>query len=892
VPIVQRTLQGASAGFEASLAKRPIFWSFMRLNWKKKLRQAAISVCGFVLVFEMVALVPAAAQDAQAVGGATLSQASLRQIAAVQSEKNSRTPAQQKMDSHLIYGVRESGGTFAVESVPKLRSHVTSDARGRLKVDIRATVNAALLQQIQSDGGQIIYSLPRENTIRALLPPNAIESIAARSDVRFIERARQPLHARRIAPNASLQKTIRTVGSSSTAKNVRENNAFSAASKVSSAPSASAPSAKTKTFQVQTTIARQIQQGFALSSTGSVDPEGDIAHRAAQARQMYGIDGSGVRVGVLSDGMNSLTTAQQSGALPANVTIAPGQAGSGDEGTAMLEIVHALAPGAQLYFATGNDGDANMAQNIRTLRGLGCDIIIDDLTYLNESPFQAGLIEKAVYDVSASGALYFSAAGNSGNLDSGYSGTWQGDFADGGAATSLTGLGGRLHNFSAGSSVVPYETANDTYAYGVDLLWNDPLGASSNDYDLVELDASGNVVETSTNTQNGSQDPYESLASTGGRSDRIVIIKHDGAANRYLYLTNNGGTFSVGTAGAVRGHSAADAANAFCVAAADAANGQPFVGGSANPVEPYSSDGPRHLFYNPDGTLITPGNLSSSGGRVLRKPDITAADDVSTGLRNFSPFAGTSAAAPHAGAIAALLLSYRRSLSPAQIRSVMQSTALDIMAPGFDRDSGYGIVSASAALASLTTSAPIASPDTFNVNKNAPATTLRVLDNDRDPNNYALSIVSVTQAQHGTVSLSNGQIFYRPAANYSGQDTFTYTISNGHGGSATATVTINVIANVTTPVRLVANPQSVSTNINKPVTITLAASVSNSSTNLSYIIVSAPRYGTLSGSGAVRTYTPRQGFRGNDAFTFKVSDGQNTSNIAKVTILVSGVARR
>ncbi len=864
----------------------------MRLNWKKKLRQAAISVCGFVLVFEMVALVPAAAQDAQAVGGATLSQASLRQIAAVQSEKNSRTPAQQKMDSHLIYGVRESGGTFAVESVPKLRSHVTSDARGRLKVDIRATVNAALLQQIQSDGGQIIYSLPRENTIRALLPPNAIESIAARSDVRFIERARQPLHARRIAPNASLQKTIRTVGSSSTAKNVRENNAFSAASKVSSAPSASAPSAKTKTFQVQTTIARQIQQGFALSSTGSVDPEGDIAHRAAQARQMYGIDGSGVRVGVLSDGMNSLTTAQQSGALPANVTIAPGQAGSGDEGTAMLEIVHALAPGAQLYFATGNDGDANMAQNIRTLRGLGCDIIIDDLTYLNESPFQAGLIEKAVYDVSASGALYFSAAGNSGNLDSGYSGTWQGDFADGGAASSLTGLGGRLHNFSAGSSVVPYETANDMYAYGVDLLWNDPLGASSNDYDLVELDASGNVVETSANTQNGSQDPYESLDSTGGRADRIVIIKHDGAANRYLYLTNNGGTFSVGTAGAVRGHSATDAANAFCVAAADAANGQPFVGGSANPVEPYSSDGPRRLFYNPDGTLITPGNLSASGGRVLRKPDITAADDVSTGLRGFSPFAGTSAAAPHAGAIAALLMSYRRSLSPAQIRNTMQSTALDIMAPGFDRDSGYGIVSVPAALAALPATAPIASPDTFNVNKNAPATTLRVLDNDRDPNNYALSIVSVTQAQHGTVSLSNGQISYRPAANYSGQDTFTYTLSNGHGGSATATVTTNVIANVTTPVRLVANPQSVSTNVNKPVTITLSASGSNSSTNLSYIIVSAPRYGTLSGSGAVRTYTPRQGFRGTDSFTFKASDGQNTSNIAKVTILVSGVARR
>jgi hypothetical protein len=98
--------------------------------------------------------------------------------------------------------------------------------------------------------------------------------------------------------------------------------------------------------------------------------------------------------------------------------------GSGDEGTAMLEIVADLAPGAQLFFATAQDTPATFAQHIRDLRAAGCDIIVDDVFYFVESPFQdgqttpsqtnGGIIAQAVKDVAASGALYFSSAGNSG----------------------------------------------------------------------------------------------------------------------------------------------------------------------------------------------------------------------------------------------------------------------------------------------------------------------------------------------------------------------------------------------------------------------------------------------------------------------------------------------
>ena len=75
-----------------------------------------------------------------------------------------------------------------------------------------------------------------------------------------------------------------------------------------------------------------------------------------------------------------------------------------------------------------------------------------------------------------------------------------------------------------------------------------------------------------------------------------------------------------------------------------------FVGGASNPTETFSSDGPRRMFYKPDGTPITAGNFlfGTNGGVVLVKPDISAADGVDRRTPGFSPFFGTSAAAPHA----------------------------------------------------------------------------------------------------------------------------------------------------------------------------------------------------------------------------------------------------
>src|SRR5204862_6290773 len=118
------------------------------------------------------------------------------------------------------------------------------------------------------------------------------------------------------------------------------------------------------------------------------------------------------------------TTAQGLGDL-GPVTILPGQGGSGSgEGTAMMEIIHDLAPGASLYFATAFAGEASFAANINALVASNCSVIVDDVSYFVESPFQDGqVIAQAVQSASDAGVLYFSSARNSGNKDSGTSGT-------------------------------------------------------------------------------------------------------------------------------------------------------------------------------------------------------------------------------------------------------------------------------------------------------------------------------------------------------------------------------------------------------------------------------------------------------------------------------------
>ena len=422
--------------------------------------------------------------------------------------------------------------------------------------------------------------------------------------------------------------------------------------------------------------------------------EGVVAHKADVARSTYPVDGTGVKVGVLSDSVDYLATVQASGDLPPSVTVLEDAPGNSGEGTAMLEIIHDMAPGAQLYFATAYSSQADFAQNILDLRTAGCAVIVDDVGYFREPAFQDGIIAQAVEDVVADGAVYFSSAGNSGNKNDGTSGVWEGDFSPTTLPSPIVGSaasGAQAHNFGGGKN---YNSLTSD-ALIMTLQWADPWGNSTNDYDLYLLDSSrSTILDYSIEYQGGiGNDPYEAIY-YGDSGETLVVVK-DSGENRYIRLNTHRGKLQTSTSGQIYGHSAAEAA--FSVAAVSAYNRViPFTTG--NKVETFSSDGLRRIFFEEDGTPITPGNFSSTGGEVRNKPDITAADGVACATPNFNPFYGTSAAAPHAAGIAALIIENGLT-SPDNIRLAMTSSTWDIETSGYDRDSGFGIVDASRAVA-------------------------------------------------------------------------------------------------------------------------------------------------------------------------------------------------
>ena len=234
------------------------------------------------------------------------------------------------------------------------------------------------------------------------------------------------------------------------------------------------------------------------------------------------------------------------------------------------------------------------------------------------------------------------------------------------------------------------------------LFWSEPLGGATSAYSLYEVDGDGDIIQVADTV---GHDPTEALDNFSP-GDYAAVEKTSGS-DRFLHLdiASQSSSLQFSTAGRTRGHDACGAANAFCVAATPAAAAQseggpsgPYPGlfSSGNQVETFSNDGPRRVFFNPDGSAITPGNFGSTGGQLLGKPDFTAADGVSTSLpsgQGLNPFFGTSCAAPHAGAIAALLLSYNPAFTPAQAGAALRGGAVQITNPGpGDRDSGAGIL--------------------------------------------------------------------------------------------------------------------------------------------------------------------------------------------------------
>ena len=469
-----------------------------------------------------------------------------------------------------------------------------------------------------------------------------------------------------------------------------------------------------------------------------VSSQGDTAQRSNIARKKYNVNGKGVKVGILSDSYNNLGTADLAvldGELPG-----PGNPfnfkkpvevledlddGSGwDEGRAMAEIVHDVAPGAALAFHTAFLGTANFAQGIQDLVQKGSKVIVDDVFYYDEPFFQDGIIAQSADMAKKKGVTYFSSAGNQSNAS--YESNYRPSEAE------LLGPGnGTAHNFSDPAAAPRYYQPvyiQQGGSFIASFQWDQPSfsaggAGATTDFDIYLLDINGNIVAAGATDNISSGDPVEVFGfdNTGPNYTFFVVImkfagpdvtrlKYNLYGDGQFYLTNP--AIPGLLAPTLVGH--AKAAGAIATAAAFYGN-TPAYGVDTPRLEWFSSLGGVANYFDYAGNRIP--------ALVRNKPEITAPDGANTSF--FAPFGngdilqdadtvpnffGTSAAAPHAAAVAALMIEAEKlnNLTPAQIKAVLSSNTVDMdnvyssgFDKGFDFSTGYGLIKADAAVANV-----------------------------------------------------------------------------------------------------------------------------------------------------------------------------------------------
>jgi subtilisin family serine protease len=515
---------------------------------------------------------------------------------------------------------------------------------------------------------------------------------------------------------------------------------------------------------------------LAMARSRSIVSQGDRSLRSDLARRESGASGRGIRVGVLSDSYDCAPGAFEPGApftraaqdmangdLPRNVLVLKDLAAApsddcSDEGRAMMQLIHDVAPGAPLAFYTAFESQEDFAAGIRALAAAGSQVIVDDIVYFAEPMFEDGIIAQAVDDVYGDGVAYFSSAGNDARQ------SYESRFR---LSTEL-GISGPRHDFAPGRNVdgLQTTTASAGSATLLSVQWDQPSlsangrrGAQS-DVDVWFYDKNGEPFEICTD------DPAQVVcqipgfdANVGGDAVETPIMVNfsdedievqigielfEGPAPnyvKYVWFDLDAGVFSVDeydtASGTVFGH--ANAAGAEAVGAAAWYQTEEW----GSPLRPqcipaclnsFSSAGGSPVFFGANGRRL--------GTPVVRlKPGVTGPDGGNTSFFFFDlgfevpgtsepdgipNFFGTSASAPHVAAVAALILDQRqrdvearkrfigpRKLTPDLIYWAMRLTADDMKlrnfggdigpqrvdnANGYDFDTGFGFVDAQRAL--------------------------------------------------------------------------------------------------------------------------------------------------------------------------------------------------
>jgi len=358
-----------------------------------------------------------------------------------------------------------------------------------------------------------------------------------------------------------------------------------------------------------------------------------------------------------------LSTSQNNGELPLTgygltITDYTGTGNGGiNHGTNVAEIVHDMAPGAELYLAKINS-EMELQQALNDMITAGVQVINHSVAWFGAAFYDGtGPLCDITNTAENSGVLWVNAAGNY------RSNHYLGTFTD----TN----GDNRHEFATGQDYNTVSlTAGRTYSFI--LNWDD-YQSTGVDYDLYlydkDPDAGGTLVASSKNVQSGPQKfryPYPSedidyMAANSGTYYLVVGKPGGTTTNLPVTLFSPDVNLGIKTQASSLAQPA-DCASVLAIAATNASN---------DAVAAYSSQGP------------------TVDGRD--KPEISAPTAVQTSLTG--GFAGTSAAAPHAAGAAALLRGQDPVLTLLEVRNALQNSAHDISLGGYDWRTGFGRIS-------------------------------------------------------------------------------------------------------------------------------------------------------------------------------------------------------
>ncbi len=415
-----------------------------------------------------------------------------------------------------------------------------------------------------------------------------------------------------------------------------------------------------------------------------------------------GFRGGGVRVGVISTGVVNLASYQVAGVLPTGIYISQNMAGSLDEGSWMLELVHQHAPDSVLGFCDGIDLDFNgCVQDLGN--NFHADIIVDDILFSGQFYPDATAASIAQLESANDRMVFIHLSGN--EQQGGY---WQGAFVP--TTAAIAGSQTTLLDFGVASGG-PSDAFNALTLPVTDHLrlilnWNDPPhDAANRALTAYLLDGNSQVLAQAssqsdptvlldyTNTSGAAQVVRLAVSLDGGSAQGLVVQVTEGSATCNIECQPLAHS-SAGLAGGTIG----DIPDALVIGATFAM--------SPHVLEAWSNRGPFRIDFQASADAASPDGFDytrRASPMRIAKPDLVSPDCVTTPFSDGktltnNQFCGTSASVPSIAGAAALLES--AGFNRAQVLKALRGTAVPLGTAPWDPGYGFGLADAAAALRS------------------------------------------------------------------------------------------------------------------------------------------------------------------------------------------------